>query len=262
MTDVSFTERDAALSSGSLHVRTAGKGRPLVHLHSAAGPRVSGVIEALADHHLVHAPTLPGFDGTAKHDSVTTIADLANLVAEFIEKECDGEADIVGEGLGGWVGLWVAVRHPGLIGQLVLEAPAGLRRTDLIALPANIDERLKLLHAVTANIPAETRAPQMLQDNRKVLQDYMQGVDFDEALVQRLGEIKSRALILMGALDKIIPRETGHILKAGLPQSHLTYIWDAAHAIEFDQPQRTSAIVLDFLDRGESFLVRQAAPAA
>jgi len=262
VTDISFTERDVALSSGSLHVRTAGKGRPLVHLHSAAGPRISGVIEALADHHLVHAPTLPGFDGTARHASVTTISDLGNLVAEFIEKVCDGEADIVGEGLGAWVGLWVAVRHPALIGQLVLEAPAGLRRAELIAIPANVDERMKLLHAVPANIPAETRTPQMLRDNRQVLQDYVQGVDFDEALVEQLGEIKARALVLMGALDKMIPRETGHILKAALPQSHLTYIWGAAHAIEFDQPQRTSAIVLDFLDRGESFLVRQAAPAA
>ncbi|MDH7796762.1 MULTISPECIES: alpha/beta hydrolase [unclassified Beijerinckia] len=262
MTDISFTERDIALSSGSLRVRTAGKGRPLLHLHSAAGPRVSGMVEALADHHLVHAPVLPGFDGTAKHSSVTTMTGLADLMAEFITKECGGEADIVGEGLGGWVGLWLAQRHPALIGLLVLEAPAGLRRDELIARPANDEERLQLLHAVSANVPKETRTPQMLQNNRKALQDYTQGVDFDEALAARLGEIKARALILMGALDKMVPRETGHILKAGIPQSHLTYIWGAAHAIEFDQPQRTSALVLDFLDRGESFLVRQAAGAA
>lgn len=262
MTDISFTDREVALSSGALLVRTAGTGRPLIHLHSGAGPRVSGVVEALADHHLVHAPVMPGFDGTLKHPSATSIAALADLVGEFINKDCDGEADIVGEGLGGWIALWVALRHPGLIGQMVLEAPAGLRRSELIARPDSEDERLQLLHAVAANVPETTRSAQCLEDNRRALQDYTQGIDFDEALAARLGEINTRTLILMGALDKIVPRETGHVLKAGLPRSHLTYIWGAAHAIEFDQPQRTSTIVLDFLDRGESFLVRQAAPAA
>ncbi|MDF2115738.1 alpha/beta hydrolase [Roseiarcaceae bacterium H3SJ34-1] len=261
MTEISFSTRDVALSSGPLRVRSGGKGRPLVHLHSTAGPRDTKVLQALADHHLVHAPVIPGFDGTPKHASVTTMRELAELVAEYISQECGGEADVMGESFGGWIALWLAARHPALVGQLVLEAPAGLRRKELIAVPKDDAHLFSMRHAVPENAPKEANAD-VRKANRQAMQDYAQGMEFDEALAGKLGDIKARTLILMGSRDGIIPRESGHLLKAGIPQSHLTYIWGAAHAIEFDQPKRASALILDFLDRGESFLVRQAAGAA
>jgi pimeloyl-ACP methyl ester carboxylesterase len=261
VTEISFSTRDVALSSGPLRVRSGGKGRPLVHLHSTAGPRHTKVIEAMADHHLVHSPVMPGFEGTAKHASVTTIAGLADLVAEFIKSECGGEADVMGESFGGWIALWLAARHPALVGQLVLEAPAGLRRKELIAVPKDDAHLFSMRHAVAENAPKDAD-PDIRKANRQAMQDYAQGMEFDEALAGKLGDIKARALILMGSQDGIIQRESGHILKAGIPQSHLTYIWGAAHAIEYDQPARAATLILDFLDRGESFLVRQAAGAA
>jgi hypothetical protein len=44
-------------------------------------------------------------------------------------------------------------------------------------------------------------------------------------------------------------------LKAKIPTSHLIYVYDAAHAIEVDQPERFLTLVGDFLARGQGFLV-------
>ncbi len=262
MTTIVHSETDHAMPSGPLRVRKAGTGRALVHLHSAAGPRISKVIEALADHHTVHALFMPGFEGMPKHAGVKTLQSLADLVAAYIEKECGGECDVVGESFGGWIALWLAVLHPQRVGQLVLEAPAGLRANNKGGLPEDPQARLKALHAKPEQAPKEQRSEQVLLGNRKAMSEYTGGVAFDDSLAARLGEIKARTLVLMGTLDKVIPSESGQLLKARVPSSHLTYIWDAAHALEFDQPKRVSALMLDFLDRGESFLVRPASPAA
>lgn len=262
MTTPVFSETDHAMASGPLRVRKAGTGRALIHLHSAAGPRIPKVVEALADHHTVHALFMPGFEGMPRHAGIKTMQDLAGLVAGYIEKECGGACDVVGESFGGWIALWLAILHPQRVGQLVLEAPAGLRSPNKGGLSDDPAERLKALHAKPERAPEEKRSESVLLGNRKSVAEYTSGVAFDEELATRLGEVKARTLILLGTLDKVIPAESGQLLKSRIKQSHLTYIWDAAHALEFDQPKRVSALMLDFLDRGESFLVRPASSAA
>jgi len=45
------------------------------------------------------------------------------------------------------------------------------------------------------------------------------------------------------------------LLKSRLPRSYLVYVWDAAHAIEVDQPERMLSLVEGFLQRSEGFMV-------
>ena len=259
MTQAAFTERDFTLSTGVLRVRSGGEGRPIVHLHSAAGPRISPVIEKLAQSHRVYALFMPGFEGMPEHKGVDSVPKLAGLVAEFIAAECGGQCDFMGESFGGWIALWLAVLHPQAVGQLVLEAPAGLRPPELGGLPQDPAERFRKLHAHPQRAPKETRSEAVLAANRKTAGAYLEALPFDDALAARLGEISARTLIMIGTKDGIIPAESARLVKAKVPQSHVTYIWDAAHALEFDQPDRVAALALDFLDRGESFLVKQGA---
>ncbi len=256
-----FTEAKHQINGGALSVRVAGEGRPLVHLHSAGGPRLSHVVRALAGHHTVHQPTCPGFEGTPKHPALNAITDYADLIAAYIEKNCGGDCDIVAESFGGWVALWLAARHPGLIGQMVLEAPAGLCPPGKGGLPADPQERFRKLYAHPEKAPEDNRPVEMLQANGAVFMGFG-GLKFDEELAAKLPEIKARTLVLMGTLDEIIPPETGHLLKSKIALSHLTYIWDAAHSLEIDQPEKVATIALDFLDRGESFIVKPGKDAA
>ncbi len=55
--------------------------------------------------------------------------------------------------------------------------------------------------------------------------------------------------------EGLIPAETGRLLKAKLPHVYLMYVYDAAHSIQVDQPERYDRIVGEFLKRGEAFII-------
>jgi hypothetical protein len=56
-----------------------------------------------------------------------------------------------------------------------------------------------------------------------------------------------------------VPVITAHRLKAGIANAHLSFIYGAAHALEFDAPARVAPLVAGFLERGEAFVVRSPA---
>ena len=81
----------------------------------------------------------------------------------------------------------------------------------------------------------------------------------DRDLRPQLGKIGCLTLVLAGDLDGVIPPETGRLLKARLPHCYLTYVHDAAHNIEVDQPEFFIRVVGDFLTWGDGFLVKRRA---
>ena len=258
MTRIVFTEHEVELPGGALVVRSAGAGHPILHLHSAGGPRISPVVEALAQRYRVLAPIAPGFSGTAR--SAKSIKSYADLLSQYLELEGGGAIDVIGQSFGGWVALWLAARHPDCVDHLVLEAPAGLRTPGAWE-PRNEAERRRKLFVFPDRAPADTREPHILQGDQEVMNQYRDNVAFDDELANSLGLIKARTLVLMGAQDELIPAESGRLLKARVRQSHLIYIFKAAHALEIDQPERVFRVISDFLTRGEGFLVKASASA-
>lgn len=254
-----FAEQRIELSSGPLHFLTGGTGPALLHLHSAAGPRVSPALERLVGKHTIYMPTMPGFNGTPLHAKATNVNGLAGIAAEFVSKTIGKGCDVMAEGFCGWVALWLAVKHPDLVEQLVLEAPAGLRTKGVGGLPADPAERDRKLYAVPERAPKDPRYAAALPGNFKAVQSYTGGATLDDALLKSLPQIKARTLLLFGTKDEAAPVEdVGRRLKNGIPHSHLSYIYGAAHAVEFDQPERVARLVGAFLERGEAFIVRTA----
>jgi pimeloyl-ACP methyl ester carboxylesterase len=253
----SFVEQRIELSTGALHFLRGGAGPALLHLHSAAGPRVSPALERLALKHTVHMPTVPGFNGTPAHPAIGRMSELADLVAAFVRKTIGQGCDVMAESFGGWVALWLAAKHPDLVEQLVLEAPAGMRTKGVGGLPTDPAERDRKLYAVPDRAPTNPRYAEALPGNFKALQAYTGGETLDAELLRALPQIKARTLLLFGTKEEVTPVEdVGRRLQAGLPRSHLSYVYGAAHAVEFDQPERVARLVGAFLERGEAFVVR------
>jgi pimeloyl-ACP methyl ester carboxylesterase len=88
-----------------------------------------------------------------------------------------------------------------------------------------------------------------------MLPHYGYSPDTDEELLARIPSIDKLTLILHGTADRMIPKESVQLLKSRLPHAYLVYIWDAAHAIEVDQPERMLAVLMSFLQRSEGFMV-------
>jgi pimeloyl-ACP methyl ester carboxylesterase len=259
MTEIAFTEHSVELDSGRLPYLKGGEGRPVLHLHPAGGPRVTAAMRILARQHALYMPTTPGWSGTPEHTAVGSMTDLADLAANFARTVIGGPCDVVAESFGGWQALWLAVRHPDIVQQLVLQAPAGLRTEGTGGLPADPEGRRRKLYAVPERAPKDTRPPEVAAQDQRMYARYSGGITFDHALLAALPGIKARALVLFGTLDEVVPIDTARRLLAGIPQARLAYIWGAAHVPEFDQPERTARLIGAFLEHGEGWLVRRPA---
>jgi pimeloyl-ACP methyl ester carboxylesterase len=251
-----FSEQKIDLPTGPVHYLKGGSGPAILHLHSAAGPRLSPAIERLSVKHTVYMPTMPGFNGTPAHRGTASMKDLAALTASFIRATIGKRCDVIAESFGGWIALWLAVSHPDLVEQLVLEAPAGMRTKGIGGLPADPAERDRKLYAVPERAPKDPRYEAALPGNFKALMAYTGGETLDAELLKSLPHIKARTLLLFGTKEEVAPVEdVGRRLKSAIAHSHLSYIYGAAHAVEFDQPERVARLVGAFLERGEAFLV-------
>ena len=223
--------------------------RPLVYLHPAGGVRATKVLEKLKP----HQPVFPGFDGTPIDPNIKSRKALAQWVATKIEK-LGSPCDVIGCSFGGAVALWLAIQRPELVDHLVLECPAGLQSIDpkLRADPAEFRKAL-FVHPEKAIAAPKTK--EIEAENRRMLTYYGAEDGKDAELLERISEVKCQTLILHGTEDRIIGRESMQLLKSRLPKSFLVYVWDAAHNIEVDQPERMLGLVEAFLERSDAFVV-------
>ncbi|MFP6733832.1 MAG: alpha/beta hydrolase [Rhodospirillales bacterium] len=244
----------------------AGEGDPVLCLHGGGGFRPTAALAALAGKFRVYAPVTPGFDGAPTFDGVASMPALAGLWGEFADKVIKQRCDLLGHSFGGWLAAWLAVLMPEKFGQLVLEAPSGFRQGPPKAVPDSLEALHRALIAHPEKAPPETKSPETLAQNREMLGHYYREPadpgaarimfgDCDTALAARLAEIDALTLILHGAKDGAVPAESMQFIKQRIPRAYLIFVDDAAHAIEIDQPENVSELVVDFLTRGEAFLV-------
>jgi pimeloyl-ACP methyl ester carboxylesterase len=252
---MSFTKTELSLKSGTIACHVGGSGRPVLFLHSAGGVRLSPALERIAQSHRLALPVAPGFDGTPKNDRLKSMADLADLAAEVIEHEFKEPCDVIGHSFGGWTAAWLAVRHPDKVQQLVLAAPAGFRPEGVGGLGGDPAALRKKMFAHPENLPPEQKSAEVQAQNRAMVHHYHGETTMDRDLLARLKDISALTLILYGTKDGVIPVDSVRMLKERIPQGHLVYIYDAAHALDVDQPDRFARLVTDFLARGEAFIV-------
>lgn len=233
-----------------------GTGRPLVYLHPAGGVRWTKVLEALSATYALHLLTFPGFDGTPTQEGVDSRRTLGERVARYIDS-IGSPVDVMGCSFGGAVALWLAAERPDCVDHLVLECPAGLQSIDA-ALRADPEAFRKALFAHPEKNHPERKPEAIEAQNRRMLAHYGAQDGKDPGLLEQLARIEAATLILHGTEDRIIGKESMQLLKSRLPRAFLVYVWDAAHNIEVDQPERMVALVRSFLERSDAFMVSYA----
>ena len=255
-----FTQTEVTLAGGRrIRCHVGGSGDPVLYLHSGGGVRVSPAIERLAETRRITMPVMPGFDGTAADPAIRSMADFADLAAEVIDAAIKGPCDVVGHSFGGLVASWLAVRHPEKLQLLVLVAPAGFRPEGAGAIPTDSAKLHAAMFAHPENIRPDGKTPEVVAANQAAAARRRAEIASDRDMWARLGDIKALTLILHGTKDGIVPTASARLLKERIPRSHLVYVYDAAHALDVDQPERWATLVGDFLARGEAFIVNRAA---
>jgi pimeloyl-ACP methyl ester carboxylesterase len=105
-----------------LYYEIHGTGKPLILLHGGlgSGEMFGPLLPALAEDRQVIAVDLQGHGRTADIDRPLDIRLMAGDIAALIGHLGFDQADLMGYSLGGGVALHTAVRHPELVGRLVV----------------------------------------------------------------------------------------------------------------------------------------------
>jgi pimeloyl-ACP methyl ester carboxylesterase len=245
---MNITRAEAKLHTGTLPYAVFGDGEPLLYLHAAGGPVISPMLEQLAQRRRIYAPTAPGFEGKPVHEAVKGIPALADLYAEFVDTVVKAPCAAMGHSFGGWTALWMAVKRPNLISELVLEAPGGLRFGAAPTPPPSPEEAIRRMYAHPEKAKNFIKPVDVFAGNVKAFGRYSEGILLDETLAARLPEIRARTLVVLAAKDLMIPVRTGEAIRDKVPGARFVTVEDAAHAIEIDQPEQMLRLVSDFLD--------------
>jgi 2-succinyl-6-hydroxy-2,4-cyclohexadiene-1-carboxylate synthase len=178
---------------------------------------------------------------------------------------------LLGYSLGGRVALHLALAAPERVGTLVLEsASPGLGDPSERAARLKADAELASLlerdgveafvdrwerhplFATQNRLPSDVRSrlrAQRLRSNPAGLAGSLRGAGAgaQEALHERLREVRQPALLLVGELDSKY-REMGRFMAAAMPEATLVVVPNSGHAIHLEQPAFFEQYVLDFLE--------------
>jgi pimeloyl-ACP methyl ester carboxylesterase len=233
-------------------------GRKLVLIHGfgtsntswhAAGPLFA---EAGYD---TYALDLAGFGLSCKKwEASYTHGDQADLVAAWMRQIGLQSAIMLGHSMGGNVAAHLALRHPALVEQLVLECSAILTGVDaaprqlaqlLQVAPVRRAARLAVREIVRRSdfSAFEARNPHVTR--------VLKTADWDEALLaaardswankltaEQLRQLHTPTLIIWGADDTTIPVTDVGKLQALLPKARAVIMRNAGHLPHEEDPQR------------------------
>jgi pimeloyl-ACP methyl ester carboxylesterase len=123
-----FDERFALVKGVRIRYLVGGAGPPIVLLHGLGGAASNWVVLApnLARTRLVLVPELPGHGGSSPVAAAPNLNPYADSVGAVLAHEDVTAAAVVGHSFGGSVALRLAMRHPGLVGAVVLAGAAGI----------------------------------------------------------------------------------------------------------------------------------------
>jgi pimeloyl-ACP methyl ester carboxylesterase len=234
-----------------------GEGPTVVFLHGMGGapPTGANFVASLARERRLLVPSLPGWDDSELANCATH-EDLAEVIAAFIQGSTDGAVDLIGESAGSPVALRLTINHPELVNKLVLVAPPVLGAPHRPSF-GSTEELLQMLYG---DAPDWSEPPSIADEERRArntsanAQRY-RSPEATQELLAKLPEVKAQTLLLWGTEDRISPPELGAPYKQLIPNSYRVYVHGAAHSLPVAAGKRFVELTLDFLDRGEFFVV-------
>lgn len=249
-----FAEGRVVASGFEVRYLEAGAGPPLVCLHGAGGLTLNRSHDLLAERYRVIAFEAPGFGESPVNDRSRSLADLAVTMGEAIAALRIDRCSVWGTSFGGKLALWLAVQDPNRVDALALAAPAAIRlRTGPMPPP---EEMPALLYAHPERHTAVPLSPAVEAKQRELVGRLM-GPPRDPELEAEMRRLDVPTLVLFGTLDRLTPPELGRHYRELLPRCHFAIVYDAAHAIAVERPEAFAAVVGDFLERREEFIVRR-----
>lgn len=234
-----------------------GQGEPLLLLHGLFGAlsNFADLIEHFRHTHKVIVPMLPLFELDIFH---TSVGGLQKHVHKFIETMGYNNIHLLGNSLGGHVGLVHVLKHPEKIKTLTLTGSSGLFENGMgDSYPKRGDkEYIRKKTEVTFYDPAMA-TEELVNEVFEITNNRLKVIKIialaKSAIRNNLGEelnqIKQPTLLVWGNNDTITPPFVGEEFKKLIPNSELHFIDKCGHAPMMEVPGEFNVILENFLKK-------------
>ena len=234
-----------------------GTGEPLVLLHGLFGAlsNFRDLIEYFRQHYKVVVPMLPLLEMDILH---TSVGGLAKYVHKFLEARDLNAVHLLGNSLGGHVGLVHTLKHPERIKSLILTGSSGLFENGMgDSYPKRGDkEYIRKKTALTFYDPAMA-TDELVEEVYSITNNRMKAIKIialaKSAIRNNLGEelsqIKQPTLLVWGNNDTITPPFVAKEFNKLIPNSELHFIDKCGHAPMMEVPAEFNAILHKFLKK-------------
>ncbi|MFC5409720.1 alpha/beta fold hydrolase [Larkinella bovis] len=242
---------------GNFRYIDEGQGDVLLLLHGLFGALSNwdGVINTFADRYRVVIPVMPIYEMPIRE------AGLEGLV-EFIEgflayKKLDN-LTLLGNSLGGHVGLLFTLKHPDMVKRLVLTGSSGLFENSMggsypkrgsydyiaervaytfydpkVATKELIDEVFEITNSIPKCLRIVAIAKSAQRNN----------------VAKEIQRITVPTLLIWGLNDTITPPEVAQEFNRLIPNSELHFIDKCCHAPMMEHPDRFNSLLTDWLEK-------------
>lgn len=272
--------RERFIDGLNLFVYDEGNGPAVLLLHGVPFTHRSfaAVVPAIAARRRVLAVDLPGFGESDKPRKPLGPGYYARWVTALLDALELPRAHLVGNSMGGRIALEVALRTPERVERVVLLAPsmawlrfrfaAGivrLLRPELAILPLPMLHRivvrvLRSMFAEPERVPPAAMAAAAdeflrvwagargrVAFYRAMREIYLEPPFGEHGFWDRLPSLAPPALFVFGRHDWLVPRGFVRHVAAALPSARVVTFDDCGHVPQFELPERTHALVREFL---------------
>ena len=223
-----------------VEVLRGGAGPTLLFLHGAGGASEwAPYMDRLAETFDVIVPSHPGYGRSDTPGWLDRLSDLAYFYLDFIEQLDLDRIHLVGNSLGGWVAVEMAVRSCQRLDSLTLVSPAGIHvkgvpKGDIFLWDAETRVRNTFFDAALADArlaiePSEEDADIALKNDFTTAKLAWQPRFYNPDLRKWLHRVRVPCAILWGADDKIFPEAYAHAYQELIPGATLTVIPQCGH---------------------------------
>lgn len=237
-----------------------GQGKPLVLIHgggSTIQTNFEKIIPLLAENRQVIAVELQAHGRTSDRNADLTFEQDADDVATLLKNIHIDKADFLGFSNGGTTTLQIAIRHPEIVGKIILGSALAKRN----GVPdwfwgfmekAKLENMPEQLKAGYKKVAADTNGLQVMHDR-----DAKRMVNFKDIPDEQIKSIKAPALIIIGDKDVITPEHAIELHRqivnselAIIPGGHGQYIGEVTTITpDFKESDLVVPMIEKFLDR-------------
>lgn len=258
---------------------TAGSGPAVILLHAVGESAADWqwVLPVLARTHRVYALDLFSHDNSSHPDTDYSAEFFAHFVAKFMTKLNIDRAAVVGNSLGGFIALHLALMEPSRVTALGLVDSVGLGREIHPALIMIVSPvlgdigatwnktllgsrlrawwRAPLIFANPWRIPKEwyreqyrlAQLPNFINTELKAARSQVDFRGQRTVLLDQLPRLEMPTLIIWGENDAIFPIAHARNAIKRLRNGQLEMIPQCGHLAPVEQPERCAAVLRDFL---------------